>query len=169
MKNHFIGFISWVPVLLIPNACTQSEFKTIDFKTFTIETPSKWKKLEFKGIDSYVGGLITSKRDTLLFDYGFYSNELDIHSSYFNHQDVKIGEEYQIDTSQLIHKEEFKTIDGRKAKIIYPKEGKDGFTGVYFDSVNQAVEKFNFYGSLKNKEESLIFREAIKTIKFNKK
>ncbi len=54
-----------------------SPFKTgwhsIELGAFNISTPSDFKYVKFKGIDSFVG-LITNGEDSIHFDYGWYSN-----------------------------------------------------------------------------------------------
>ena len=44
--------------------------KRINYETFSIKVPSDWNRIELKGIDSYVGGFLTTKKDTIIFDYG---------------------------------------------------------------------------------------------------
>ena len=41
---------------------------------FIIELPANWKFVRLDGIDSYVG-LFTNERDSIEFDYGWYSGE----------------------------------------------------------------------------------------------
>jgi hypothetical protein len=51
----------------------KSEFKIIDFDNFKITVPQNWNEIELKGTDSYVGGIVTTENDTLIFDIGAYS------------------------------------------------------------------------------------------------
>ncbi len=53
-------------ILLLIFSCEKSEYKTIDFGSFEITVPKNWKEYEVKGIDSYVGGLVTNEQDTLI-------------------------------------------------------------------------------------------------------
>ncbi|MEL6561924.1 MAG: cytochrome c [Bacteroidota bacterium] len=46
---------------------------TIELGAFRVTTPQNYRYIKKQGIDSYVG-LIASKRDTIYFDYGWYSN-----------------------------------------------------------------------------------------------
>ena len=56
-------------------SCSSKEHKKIDFGKFSMTVPSDWNKYDRKGIDSYVGGIITNNKDTLNFDYGQYSGD----------------------------------------------------------------------------------------------
>jgi hypothetical protein len=51
-------------------ACNQptpkDDTKTMDFGSFTIETPQTWKPVEEKGVDSYVGKISIDSTDTLV-------------------------------------------------------------------------------------------------------
>ncbi len=64
------------------------------------------------------------------------------------------------------------TIDGHKAKIVYPRQTGIGKTGVYIDSLwisNLGVDKFNLYGeNLKPENEKKVL-EVLRTLKFHKK
>ena len=66
----------------------------------------------------------------------------------------------------------WETIDGRKAKIVYPRRSGLGTTGVYMDSLwvsGSGVDRFNLYGdNLKPENEKLVLK-AIRTLKFRKK
>ena len=65
-------------ILLWLTACStrSTDWTTLDYGSFKIKTPPGWTKFIDKGIDSYVGGL-TNGKDTLWFDYGWYSAEID--------------------------------------------------------------------------------------------
>jgi hypothetical protein len=52
------------------------DWQTLEFKAFKLKTPMGWSIIEAQGYDSYVGGL-TNGRDTLSFDYGWYTAEID--------------------------------------------------------------------------------------------
>ena len=64
------------------------------------------------------------------------------------------------------------TIDGRKAKIVYPRKSGIGTTGVYIDSLwvsGSQVDRFNLYGkNLKPGNEKKVL-QALRTLKFRKK
>ena len=167
-------------------ACNQSqptgETKTMDFGTFTIETPNTWKQIKAKGIDSYVGKIAIDDSDILHFDLGWYSNDLT------EYQEVKMGDgktyyissydtaynptlidslnKDKVVTSNII----WDTVDGRLAKVLSPIKPGIGTTGIYIDSLRQAgsdVDKFNLYGTnLKPHNEKAVLA-AFKTLKFH--
>ncbi|NNV58034.1 hypothetical protein [Limnovirga soli] len=163
----------------------KADNQTLDFGSFSIVTPNGWTKIKAQGADSYIGRIAIDNTDTIDFDLGWYSNTLTesepqiIERSMLKYMDV-------LDTSQFIIIESRKgidpdkfrknniswdTIDGRKAKIVYPIQSGIGTTGIYIDSLWQGgadVERFNLYGvNLKPANEKL-FLLALKTIKFHK-
>ena len=64
---------------------------------------------------------------------------------------------------------EYKNINNKRAKIIYPKKDKFGITGIYIKNVNpnDSAISFNFYGILKSKENEDKFLKSLQTLKFN--
>ena len=54
----------------------KSNKQTLDFGSFTIETPNGWTKIKAQGQDSYVGRISIDAMDTLDFDLGWYSNSM---------------------------------------------------------------------------------------------
>jgi hypothetical protein len=177
-------------LLLFIISCTDSKPKrdkqTLDFGSFTIETPSSWTKIKAQGADSYVGRIAIDNTDTIDFDLGWYSNTLTepepqiIERSMLRNMDVLDTAQFIIvDSRKGIDPDTYKknnvswdTIDGRKAKIVYPRKSGIGTTGIYIDSLWQRgsdVDRFNLYGyNLKPANEKL-FLEALKTLKFHKK
>jgi hypothetical protein len=64
------------------------------------------------------------------------------------------------------------TIDGRKAKIVYPIKSGIGITGVYVDSLwvsGSDVDRFNLYGENLKPENERKVLEVLRTLKFSKK
>jgi hypothetical protein len=64
------------------------------------------------------------------------------------------------------------TIDGREAKIVFPRKAGYGITGVYFDSLwtsKHGVDHFNLYGTDLKRENQEEFLKAIKTLKFKQR
>jgi hypothetical protein len=58
------------------NSNPSNDWQTLDFVAFKLKTPMGWSIIKEEGADSYVGGL-TNGKDTLSFDYGLYSAEID--------------------------------------------------------------------------------------------
>lgn len=126
--------------------------KTLDFGEFTIDVPSTWQTVRTKGMDSYVGLMTLDHGDTVSFDLGWYSNSLEEEYKFkVENGDVYLkNEKESISNSVLfgfygkadtVDIEKFKvnnvtwtTIDGKRAKLIQPKNTGTGTTGIYFDS-----------------------------------
>jgi hypothetical protein len=176
---------------IVLTSCNQtqpeSDTKTLDFGAFTIETPRTWKQIKAKSIDSYAGRIAIDDKDTLDFDLGWYSNTLTeyepqiIERSFLQHmkQPIDTTEFIIVDSRKSVDPDKYKknniswdTIDGRKAKIIYPRRSGIGTTGVYIDSLwvsGLDVHRFNLSGdNLKPENEKKVL-ETIRTLKFRKK
>lgn len=171
-------------------ACSQTQpkgdIKTMDFGAFTIETPQSWRQIKEKGIDSYVGRIAIDDKDTLDFDLGWYSNTLTeyepqiVERSLLQHmQQPDTTELIIVDSRKGIDPDKYKknnvswdTIDGRKAKIVYPRRSGIGTTGIYIDSLwvsGSDVDRFNLYGdNLKPENEEKVL-QALRSLKFRKK
>lgn len=180
-------------ILVIPLlsflSCTNSRphanKQTLDFGEFTIETPIGWKKIKEQGIDSYVGRIALDNTDTISFDLGWYSNKLNetepwiIERSELKNMDIADTSTYVVvEHKPRVDPDKYKknnvswaTIDGRNAKIVFPRRSGIGTTGVYIDSLWQEgadVDRFNLYGiNLKPLNEKLLL-DAIKTLRFHK-
>jgi hypothetical protein len=177
--------------ILIISCGPKSEFKVIDFKSFEITVPQNWNEFEIKGIDSYVGGIITDQKDTLIFDIGRYSGDVTEHNFplvYDKNSYAELTERQKVllkNTKHLIVDSlsgdiDFKQymrlkfimqkIDCFNAKLITPTNASFGTTGLYIDSLEGSKAKFDkvnmcFYGQdLKEKTEHQ-FIKALKTIK----
>ncbi|AEW00167.1 hypothetical protein A4D02_28460 [Niastella koreensis] len=164
---------------------TKEDKQTLDFGSFSIITPNGWAKVKAQGTDSYVGRIAIDKADTIDFDLGWYSNTLTepepqiIERSMLKNMDVRDTIQFVIvDSRKGIDPDNFKknnvswdTIDGRKAKIIFPRQSGVGTTGIYIDSLWQAgsgIDRFNLYGDNLKPANEKLFLEALKTLKFHK-
>ena len=163
---------------------TTDDAKTLDFGSFTIETPNGWTKIKERGIDSYVGRIAIDESDTLEFDLGRYSNDLT------EYQEVKMGDgkiyyissydtAYSTTLVDSANKEKvvksnvtWDTIDDRRAKVLSPIKSGIGTTGIYIDSLWQAgsdASKFNLYGTNLKPANGKAVLLAFKTLKFHKR
>lgn len=115
-----VSTLSCEKVLLIP--------KEIDFEKFSLTVPNNWDPFQVQGIDSYVGG-ITNGRDSLTFDYGWYSYGLS-NETEETHSRVKT------------------TIDGYDALIVIPYQPRQEITGMYIEL--DSMNRFNLYGMCRN-------------------
>lgn len=114
-------------ILLTVSCQTKTEsWQTLDFKAFKLKTPKGWSIIEAQGYDSYVGGL-TNGRDTLSFDYGWYTAEIDEteHESHLYAQD---------------------TINGLTAVLQVPKVDGKGSIVMFIPKVTGS-DKFGIAGS----------------------
>ncbi|MBP8115357.1 MAG: hypothetical protein KAY50_08370 [Chitinophagaceae bacterium] len=165
----------------------KADNQTLDFGSFSIVTPNGWTKIEAQGVDSYVGRIAIDNTDTLHFDLGWYSNKLNegeptiLDSSMITSIDTSM-----IDTNDVIfvknrmrvdpdkykkNNVSWDTIDGRKAKIIFPIKSGIGTTGIYIDSLWQSgsdVDRFNLYGDNLKPENEKLLLQALRTLKFHK-
>jgi hypothetical protein len=174
-------------ILFAIAACKQAgnekEPKVMDFGAFTIQTPGHWKKMILQGTDSYVGAIVIDSTDTLMFDLGWYSNDLteymevimnDGKTYYISNYDTA----YNPTVFDSANKDKvikshisWDTIDGRKAKIMLPIKAGMGVTGIYIDSLWESSgdkDRFNLYGrDLRPSNEKAVL-EALRTLKFKK-
>jgi hypothetical protein len=179
-------------IIIALAACNQTkakgDTKTMDFGSFSVETPESWTAVEKQGVDSYVGSIAIDETDTIDFDLGGYSNDLYeydptiLDSSMMANIDTSL-----VDNSEFIfvknrmrvdpdkyrkNNDLWDTIDGRIAKIVYPRKSGIGTTGVYIDSLwvpGSYVARFNLYGeNLKPDNEKKVLK-ALRTLKFRKK
>jgi hypothetical protein len=143
-------------------SCTKNTPKRTDFGNFTAIVPSDWKKINMKGIDSPVSGLITDKGDTLVFDYGKFSdpfNEIievrslerktEYDSVKFRYPSNMIfSENADSDQEQgLFLKEYFyyENINGKKAKLGFPKISNEGRCLLHISKADSLGNKLSAY------------------------
>ena len=176
---------------LIIISCSRNNYKTIDFGSFKITVPDDWNKYERSGIDSYIGGIVTDKLDTLNFDFGWYSG--DISNSFplvFDKETLKELSSKKLallsDTKHLImetwsdsnieidlndyrkYDVHFDSIDCFNAKIILPRNKGFGSSGIFIDRMTvDGKLKFNFYGNFLDNSTQQKFLKALKTLKFD--
>lgn len=139
-----------------------------------------------QGIDSYVGRIALDSADTVSFDLGLYSNNLEedvpalipkSHIKYFNETDL--AEPYVViieDADTLLNPETFKKnvisyekVDTYQAKLVRPKKSGIGTTGVYIDSLWSAGDskgKFQLSGQNLKPNNEALFLIALRTLKF---
>lgn len=170
-------------LLLLSVSCSHTKQQNgkhiLDFKSLTIEVPVTWKKIELRGIDSYTGGIAAEDNDTIYFDLGRYPVNLEEYAkiqeqdkTYFIIEDgdgVIIKHDSLAMDSVLKTQVRWTTIDGRKAKIIYPKKSGVGTVGVFIDSLWKLVDDeifFTMYGNNTSKQTENVFLESMSTLKF---
>lgn len=140
-------------------------------------------KVKTQGIDSYTGKIAIDEKDTISFDLGMWSNSLTEEQPVIWERS-SLPENFVVDTTRIVlvddsrgidpdkyRKQTFTwdTLDGREAKIVYPRESGKGITGVYIDSLwtrKLEIVRFNLYGRDLSPENELEFLKVLKTLRF---
>lgn len=176
---------------LIISCSSKSEFKIMDFESFEITVPQNWDKIEIQGTDSYVSGILTEEKDTLIFDIGWYSGDA-IKQDYPLVYDKKSYDQLSKKEKVLLKKAKHLIVDSIsgnidfkqylqqrfvkqkfdcfQGKLITPTNKEFGITGLFIDSLKGSDKEHNkvkmsFYGqNLKEKTEKE-FINALKSIK----
>lgn len=136
--------------------------KIVDLNTFSIEIPSNWNEIKIKGIDSYVGGFVTDKGDTIKFDYGEHTSKIDqvinvshisekkkLDSLGFPVNEMFFSKTPNIDKNQGVFHNEYyyyEEFDNKLFKIQLPKQIGKGITKIYGDSVDERGNKLAIVG-----------------------
>ncbi len=143
-------------------ACTKTTISNIDFGSFSALSPSNWRKIDLKGVDSDVYGLVTDKNDTLFIDYGKNSdsfNEVvevrslerkaEYDSVKFRYPPSMVfSENAEIDQAQGIYLKEYffyEEIDGKKAKLGFPKITHNGRCLLHISKADNNGNKLSIY------------------------
>lgn len=164
--------------------------RLLDYNYFTIRVPQNWKRMDVKGMDSYIGEIQIDVNTKISFDLGWYSNSLDEgaqdflirHDSLFVKRTLPVcvsrvnyvfDYRGKLDSANIaplrINKKQWLQIDGYRAKLITPRQPGKGTTGIYIDSLwkaGDANDKFQLSGhnlTLKQQQQLLA---AVKTLKF---
>ncbi len=167
---------------------TKGDTKILDFGAFTIETPQLWTKIKQQGIDGYVGRIAIDNKDTLDFELGPYSYDLheneptiidsihlkDIDTNNANYHSIIFVKHIGLVDFDKYRKDNISwdTIDGKKAKIVYPIKSGIGFTGVFIDTLwhtNLNVDRFVLSGTNLTPENEKKVLQVLRTLKFHKK
>lgn len=163
--------------------------KEMDFGAFSMKTPENWTYIKQSGIDSFVGKIALDKNDTLQFDYGFYSSNLEEDLGFIITKDSVFTYEENENKSDTINRYvknfyakrdtlvveklykteySFEIINDLKAKIVKPKKSGIGLTGVYFENtrLNGKGMRFQISGYNLSEANEKEFLKAIKSLKF---
>jgi hypothetical protein len=186
--RKLLAAINIIGLFACNQSATKGDTKTMDFGSFTIETPQSWKQIKVMGIDSYVSGIAIDSADTLSFDLGWYSNNLyEYDQAFFDSSMIGLIDTNFVDPDAVVFVKDrmrvdpdkyrknnvsWDTIDGRKAKIIYPRKSGIGTTGIFIDSLwvqGSDVDRFNLYGENLKPENEKKLLAALRTLKFRQK
>ncbi len=152
-------------LLLLASCKTKTDnnkLQKLDFGVFTLTTPNGWTIFKEQGVDSYVGGL-TNGKDSLWFDYGWYSPEIE-NTEFKKHL-------YAKDTvNGLIAFIEIPKLDGKGSiRLSIPKvNDKDRFyLGGY--NINGTDKILKIFKSLVFKESDTSKNSLLTNLKFKDK
>lgn len=166
--------------------------KLLDYGYFTVRVPQDWKRVNAKGIDSYVGRIDIDSSSSIGFNMGWYCKTLseghrtkyyDIEgenvytpdsSAKQNLNDPNVWKYYgRADSSTLEklrrQKVSWTIISRYKAKLVVPKMTGVGTTGVYIDSLwrtGDHPDGFVMSGENLPLQQQQQLIKAIKTLKF---
>lgn len=134
------------PVFLFLLACVgcqnsdSTEPKSFDFGKFTLTVPGTWRSFSAQGYDSMVGG-VTNGRDTLRYDYGWYSYD------------------FRAETAAT-HRRTGLKIGNRDALLVQPLQAGRGGLGVFVRVDDR--NRFTLYGrDLRDEETALAICRSV--------
>jgi len=144
--------------------CTKNTIKKSDFGHFSALVPSNWQEVNLKSIDSDVLGLVTDKNDTLMIDYGKFSDpfndvvevrslerKAEYDSVKFRYPSSMVfSENAEIDQAQGLYLKEYfyyENIDGKKAKLGFSKIIKKGRCMLHIPNTDNKGNKLSIYVS----------------------
>lgn len=157
MNRFNVKLIFGLLIILLQICCTQRKadgLKEMNFYSFSITTPKDWEKVKQKGIDSKVGYILTSNKDTIHYSLGKHVSKFKVDSKVFHdsvrndfisfkHKDVfrpEFSKTPEYDNALGTHLKEYyyyKIINGRKTLFKIPKQPNIGGTaGIFIDSLN---------------------------------
>lgn len=161
-----------LPLLVIllaiayPSTGQAGRQKTMHFKSafgsFSMQTPVGWKQIDVQGLGSFDGQIAVGGKDTLEFEYGFWSSEL---------HDGQLLSVASTGNKYVPAIKYEKKIDRYDAYTIIPQNANIFSARIYIDSLyanGNTVTKFNFYGNHLSKQHQRLFYQVIQTLTFEK-
>ena len=178
-QQNLLRLMLFVSLCFLVESCSMDSCEITDFGFFTASLPASWQKIELKGLDSKVYNIITDKNDTLFIDFGRFSNPfnevievrtLERKSEYdsvkFRYPSSMVfSEDAEMDQAQGLYLKEYffyENIDGKKAKLGFPKVTKKGRCLLYISKADKSGNKLSIYV---NNVDSNIQREVYKLFK----
>jgi len=182
MKN--LKFIICLIVTTTFISCYNEKNKKIDMGLYTIDVPYDWKKINVQGIDSDVTAILTPSGDTIISDYGKYSQKFEETNKVFSKKQILKYEAMKMDTKDLFWSTTpeidqaqgtflneyymYENIDNYNVKFRISKKNNKGITGISVDSLFKTNNRLTIYSKNLNKLEKDILINSFYTIKFNK-
>lgn len=182
MKNKIliIGLI----ISMMFSSCNNEKSNKIDMDIYTIEVPHNWKKINIQGIDSNTSAILTTSGDTIISDYGKYSEKFDETNKVFSKAEILKYKTLGMDTKNLFFSNcpeidqaqgtflheyyMYEVIDNYRAKFRISKKDNKGITGISVDSLFKTNNRLTIYSKNLNKMEKDLFINSLHTIKFHK-
>lgn len=178
MKN--ITRITLLVFLHLFMSCKQeSGIKTFEFTGYSIELPRSWEKIKSSGIDSNSEIIVTSNKDSILFDLGDNSERFNETVKVFSKAQIRKYDSLQMETNNLFSSDTpeidqaqgtflneyyyYDSIDNHQAKIKLPKRDI-GIIGIEFPDVNGKRLAIVARNLSRDERESLL--RAFQTVKF---
>jgi hypothetical protein len=164
----------------------KEEKHILDLGYFTIETPKDWtSKIGYSTFAAEAGEIMINTQDTLnLYISSIFENSLTETDSVIIYQNkippfkpnYSPSKGLIIDSVKPVDLDKYRknniswdTIDGLKAKIIFPRQTGIGTTGVYFEKIPDNYNSLVLYGENLEPANEKLLLQALKTIKFTKK
>ncbi|HEX8575908.1 MAG TPA: hypothetical protein VF677_06400 [Flavobacterium sp.] len=182
MKN--IILITCLLISIVFSGCSNKKNKKIDMSIYTIEIPYNWNEIKINGIDSDVRAILTSSGDTIISDYGRYSEKFEETNKVFSKKQIlkykALGMETknlfwsnipEIDQAQGTFLNEYymyETIDNYNVKFRISKRNNKGVTGISIDSVFKTNNRLTISSKNLNKTEKDLLVSSFYSIKFKK-
>lgn len=154
--------------------------KTVVFNSFEMTIPQSWQKISIQGIDSEIGGVVTDRGDTLIYDLGWFT--FDPQSEDIKHQidtgylerwepefDGQVPDSLYVEKKKVLNKYERIELGCLIGKLIKPIPSLGKYSGVFIDSMSvmpSGVTSFGFYGESLSNDVQMEFLKAISTISF---
>jgi cytochrome c2 len=159
--RHQMKLLSIIVIVILTFSCknTSDAWQTLDFGTFQLQTPKGWSIIEEQGIDSYVGGL-TNCKDTLSFDYGWYTAEIDEteHEKHLYAQDTING---------LTAVLQIPKVDGKGSVVMFiPKVTGSNKFGIAGSNINGTDTILRIFKSIRFKQSDTTKNSLLTRLKF---
>jgi len=181
MKN--LSLIICLLITLTFSSCNTEKSKKIDMGVYIIDLPQNWKKINVKGIDSDLNAILTPAGDTIISDYGKYSQKFDETNKVFSKEQILKYKSMKMDVRNLFWSTTpeidqaqgtflneyymYENIDNQKVKFRVSKKNNKGVTGISVDSLFNTNNRLTITAKNLNKLEKDLLMDSFFTIKFH--
>lgn len=156
-------------------SCSNEKNKKVDMGVYEIELPYEWKKIKIQGVDSNVAGILTSSGDTIISDYGKYSEKFEQTNKVFSKEQILKYKAMKMDTKNLFSSTKpdidqaqgtflneyymYVKINNQNVKFRIPKINNRGITGISIDSLFNTENRLTIIAkNLKENEEKILIK-----------